>query len=176
MVALIRPTNLPENKSSSSHSHLRLVVDNGSVRPGFARNQRRVGSSTKSAPVQSRAHSNSTGLLSLAVESRQVVAIAAAMALLVFGFLLSVRFVQGAPDPSISLSQSELTQSGPSRPAGYSDVRVVTAEPGDSMWSIAIDLGAADNPQPAVDALIAANGGESVYVGQQIIVPEQLVG
>ncbi|MGB5758393.1 MAG: LysM peptidoglycan-binding domain-containing protein [Acidimicrobiales bacterium] len=53
--------------------------------------------------------------------------------------------------------------------------RVVVAEPGDSLWSIARSLAPNADPRPIVAALAEANGGETLRIGQQIVVPVQLL-
>ncbi len=207
MVALIRPNNLSESiqsgsgnpgtyRSGSTYSdnqtsqrcHLQLVVDREKTSPSRHHQRRGIGglvgrrADSESSVSASRGSAVVSTSFGADFAQAGMVAVAAAMAFVVFGFLLSIRLVQGSPDPSLSLSpgstQTELFQdeSGPVRPIGYSNTRIVVAEPGDSMWSIAADLGATENPQTAVQALIEANGGSSVTVGQQIIVPEQLVG
>jgi hypothetical protein len=52
---------------------------------------------------------------------------------------------------------------------------VITAGPGDSLWSIAERVDPGADPRPVVAALIEANGTESVQIGQQIVIPGQLL-
>jgi hypothetical protein len=53
-------------------------------------------------------------------------------------------------------------------------VRVVEA--GDTYWGIASELAPDADPRPIVDVLVAANGGPSIAVGQEIVIPAELVG
>ncbi len=45
----------------------------------------------------------------------------------------------------------------------------VVVEPGDTVWSIAAALAPGDDPRPVVDALVAANGGSALQVGQRLV-------
>lgn len=91
----------------------------------------------------------------------------------VFGLLGLVRAVQGPPPAS---SWAEL--SGPREPvqalAGPGD-QVRTARPGDTFWSLARELAPGRDPRPVVDRLVAANGGSSIMVGQQLVIPADLL-
>ena len=158
MVALLRPQpgERPSRPSgASTRPALRLVVDNR-VGPGG------TGGATRwSAPV-------GDGGPSLSV----TVAVAA----LVLGLLGLIRLVQGpvggelgGPGAAVETGTAEAPAA-----AGAGD-RVVVAEPGDSLWSIAVELDPDGDPRPAVATLIEANGGPSLQIGQEIVIPKQLL-
>jgi hypothetical protein len=59
--------------------------------------------------------------------------------------------------------------------AGELDLRPVAREqvvvqPGDTVWSIAQELAAGGDVRPLVDAIVAANGGAELAVGQRLTV------
>ncbi len=91
-----------------------------------------------------------------------------AVALVVFGLLGSVRVVQGParPDPDPGGIAAGVIAEGD---------RVVVARPGDSLWTIASRLAPDRDPRPIVAALIDANGGASVQIGQEIVIPGHLL-
>ena len=99
----------------------------------------------------------------------------------VFGLLLLVRLTQGAP---AAATWAELggDPRGPALAlAGPGDhlsgAAVYTVQPGDTYWSIALELAPGVDPRPIVDRLIEANGGSnSLDVGQRIVVPADLGG
>jgi Tfp pilus assembly protein FimV len=45
-----------------------------------------------------------------------------------------------------------------------------TVEPGDTIWSIAERLAPGEDPRPLVDAIVDANGGADLDVGQRVLV------
>ena len=64
-------------------------------------------------------------------------------------------------------------RSGPA--AGELDLRPVArhevvVQPGDTVWSIASGLAGGDDVRPVVDAIVAANGGAELVVGQRLAV------
>jgi hypothetical protein len=158
MVALLRPQ--PGERPSrptgaSTRPALRLVVDNR-VAPGGT-----GGVSRWSAPV---------------VDGGPSLAVTVVVAALVLGLLGLIRFVQGpvggdvgGPGAAVETGTAE----GPAVP-GPGD-RVIVAEPGDSLWSIAAELDPDGDPRAAVATLIEANGGPSLQIGQQIVIPQQLL-
>ena len=102
-------------------------------------------------------------------------------ALVIFGGLALLRASQGGPEAGTwaevgTVSSSVGTASGASGAvvAGPGD-RVVVASPGDSLWSIAESIAPESDPRPVVAALIEANGSDSLQIGQQIVIPEQLL-
>lgn len=52
---------------------------------------------------------------------------------------------------------------------------VVTVAPGDSLWAIAASVAPDRDPRPVVAALAEANGGDSLRIGQQIVIPGHLL-
>lgn len=153
---------------------LRLVVDNGPVTPGRTRSLR-----VAESPGREPATSGSPGgslVRAVLADSVAVVAVVFA-ALLVFGGLLFVRLSQGAPaaDTWERLEQVSVNDRGDGAQAAGSGDGLITAKPGDSMWSIAERVAPGSDPRPVVAALIEANGGDSVQIGQQIVIPGKLL-
>jgi hypothetical protein len=106
------------------------------------------------------------------IGSGPAVALAAA---LIVGALLAVRVAQGQPPAqdwsgtvSVASSAADVT------PAGADDL-VVVAAPGDSLWSIAERYIPGHDRRHAVATLADLNGGSSLQVGQQIVVPRELL-
>ena len=46
----------------------------------------------------------------------------------------------------------------------------VVVQPGDTVWSIASSLAGGTDVRPVVDAIVAANGGADLVVGQQLTI------
>lgn len=46
----------------------------------------------------------------------------------------------------------------------------VVVQPGDTVWSIAEELAAGGDVRPVVDAIVAANGGAELAVGQRLTI------
>ncbi len=44
-------------------------------------------------------------------------------------------------------------------------------QPGDTWWDLAAAVAPGEDPRPVVDALIEANGGAALQVGQRILLP-----
>lgn len=44
-------------------------------------------------------------------------------------------------------------------------------QPGDTWWDLAAEVAPGEDPRPVVDALIEANGGATLQVGQRILLP-----
>jgi hypothetical protein len=44
-------------------------------------------------------------------------------------------------------------------------------QPGDTWWDLAASVAPGEDPRPVVDALIEANGGAALQVGQRILLP-----
>jgi len=110
-----------------------------------------------------------------------MVALAAAI---IFGGLLAMRLAQEAGPSSLAgLTSSTMVDSAPSTSplssgsgAAFSldGPKIIVVHPGDSLWSIANDRFPGDDPRTVVDALIEANEGSVVQVGQPLIVPDSL--
>ena len=96
-------------------------------------------------------------------------------AVVIFGALFALRAVQGSP--AVEAGQVDQAASPVVSAAAVeaSGDQVIVAKAGDSMWSIAVSLDPEADPRPAVSALIDANGGDSVRIGQQIVIPKQLL-
>lgn len=192
MVALLRPQLGSSNSTTGAPepSGLRLVVDNtaDALQPSD-RFGGRIGAA-RSADRDARPESVAVSAMRAATADRAtIVAVLAAGLLLVAG-LLFVRLSQGSPaaDSWVGLQQSQVggaSAAGEGSVGGASAVgevpaisvgdRLLVAEPGDSMWSIAQRLAPDSDPRPVVAALIEANGGDSVRIGQQIVIPQQLL-
>ncbi len=93
----------------------------------------------------------------------------------VFGLLLAVRVSQGAP-PEATWSELTNDSRGSAQALAGPGDQLLTAQAGDSYWSLAVELAPDADPRPIVDALIAANGGSNhIDVGQRIVVPASLI-
>lgn len=101
---------------------------------------------------------------------RSLVVVAVVVALVVFGGLFGLRAAQGSPADTLGQPGAVVG----AVVAGPGD-GVVTAQQGDTMWSIAQSLSPDSDPRPGVAALIEANGGDSVRIGQQIVIPRHLL-
>ncbi len=159
MVALLRP----QPEMTVRPRQLRLVVDNGPVVDA-----RRV------APAAGRAVS---GEAVAGVERMVMVAVVLA-ALVVFGGLALIRSSQGGPTAD-SWAGVDAVATSAGTGAGVAVVspgdQVYVAKSGDSLWSIAQGLAPNSDPRPVVAVLIEANGDASLQIGQQIVIPEQLL-
>ena len=45
----------------------------------------------------------------------------------------------------------------------------VVVQPGDTVWSLATELAAGEDPRPVVDAIAEANGGAALQPGQRLL-------
>ncbi len=158
MVALLRP----QPEMVVRPRQLRLVVDNG---PSVGR--RRADPGVEVAD----------GGTIAGVERLVMVAIVTA-ALVVFGGLALIRSSQGGPTAQ-SWAGVDAVATASASTAGVAVVspgdQVYVAKSGDSLWSIAQVLAPDSDPRPVVAALIEANGDASLQIGQQIVIPEQLL-
>jgi nucleoid-associated protein YgaU len=109
-------------------------------------------------------------------------AIVVAVGVVVFGALFGLRLVQGSPAAVVAADAAgpAAGQVAVSLPAGGSPVvgpgdQIVIAEAGDSLWSIARSVAPEGDLRPVVAALVEANQGDSVQIGQQIVIPRQLL-
>ncbi len=198
MVAFLRPEtpsrtarSLPADPGPRSEvrPHLRLVVDNTRSAPsGFPVPAHEAGGefvaradhSVTPAPsgpfvVFDRMveRLSASPVLGSVIGSGPAVALAAA---LIVGALLAVRVAQGQP-PAQDWSAMVSAASSPAAAvatAGADDL-VVVAAPGDSLWSIAERYAPGHDRRDAVAALADLNGGSTVQVGQQIVVPRELL-
>jgi LysM repeat protein len=165
MVALLRPRPEPHRpqRGGSSGPALRLIVDN-TVDNTVVDNtlEQTVGhpGSRWSAPV---------------FAGGPTLAAAVVVAIVVFGTIGLIRFVQGPIGSEGVAASAGPAAAPPSEVAPAPGDRVVVAEPGDTLWSIAAELAPGEDPRPIVSALIEANGGPSLQIGQQIVIPQQLL-
>ncbi len=204
MVALLRPHTGSPFKAATAPAppggpaRLRLVVDNtGPV------GRRPIGSSAVESGPIGHGHAGAVAgirpLVRTMLDDAGTVLALAAVTLVILGGLMVVRLSQGSAPastwedlgatasngiaaaavlptsehPSGGLAGTDRTNAAASAlsPGG----QVVVAEPGDSLWSIARQLAPNADPRPLVAALADANGGETVRVGQQIVIPVQLL-
>ena len=101
-------------------------------------------------------------------------AVVAAVALVILGLFGAIRVVQGVGDGASSGATGQAVDRSAPVSVAVGD-QVIVARPGDSLWSIATSLDPDADPRPVVAALIEANGGESVQIGQQIVIPSALL-
>ena len=92
---------------------------------------------------------------------------------LIFGGLLAVRLAQGSPPSELAgqSTRSAVASAALEAPAVGEGDRLITAQAGDSLWSIAGDH---RNDVPIaryVDALIDLNDDASIQTGQRIALP-----
>ena len=122
------------------------------------RNDERVERASRRAPLELVTAPPSRRRPSAAAyRRRRLVAVVVGLALLV----AAVQLVSGALFSSAS--------AGTNAPAGP---RVVVAEQGDSYWSLAGEVSPGGDLRSTVDALVDANGGGDLHVGDRIVVPE----
>lgn len=96
---------------------------------------------------------------------------AGVVALLVVVLLVGVRLSQGGPPEEFTMTGMDQTVEPSVAPGDL----VVVAGPGDSLWSLAGEYAAGQDRRAAVAALVEANGGAAIVVGQAIVIPGQLL-
>ena len=82
---------------------------------------------------------------------------------LVAGILLAALVVAAA----IGVSWLQRPPAGDLRVRPVAEVQVLV-QPGDTVWSIAEGIAAGTDVRPVVDAIVAANGGAELTVGQRL--------
>lgn len=115
------------------------------------------------------------------------------LAVVVFGGLIGLRFAQESesvtrsdPESAIgsgvsgsvaAVATSTSGAAASSNPAVHvaPDSAVVVVHPGDSLWSIARSRYPDRDPRAVVDAFVEANGASAIRIGQQLIVPADLI-
>lgn len=187
MVALLRHHHGADSLSSGGRpGQLRLVVDNSGCPEDFSGGREATDRrSDRLDHSVGRAKSPAADLRGqVASFDGMTVGLLVAAALVVFGGLLWVRAAQGGATAESwdGVEQVAAERSAASAASGAvagvsadGTLHTVVAGPGDSLWSIALEIAPDSDPRPVVAALIEANGGESVQIGQQIVVPEQLL-
>lgn len=163
MVALLHPNDASDR--SDARTSRRGTCRAGSVTSG------RTSSSTSPDRGHLRLVVDNTDHQASAGPDRPLLLLLVAVGLVVFGLLFGVRVLQGGP-PAEATVVGNLSVAEPVPIPG--DV-VVVAQPGDSLWSIAQSIAPDSDPRPVVAALIEANGGDSVRIGQEIVIPQQLL-
>jgi hypothetical protein len=173
MVALLRHQPAPHRSfDAPRRGHLRLVEGGGegAGRPGY-----RLRPDPATGRVVGVSH-QVEGFAGLPVAALVAVAVA------IFGGLLLVRVAQGGPSSADGGVERSVPPLDPAAVAGApapvdeaaGDIRVLVA-PGDSLWSIVEEVAPGRDPRPLVVALAEANGGASLQIGQQIVIPGQLL-
>ena len=104
---------------------------------------------------------------------RRRMAFIGVVALAVFGVVLTVRLLLISSDAELAVGQSGVGLENSGQTASQDQVRTVYQ--GESLWSIARELSKGSDPRPIVDVLVAENGGEVVFVGQEIIIPGEVL-
>lgn len=170
MVALLHPPQR-HRRPDGRPSALRLVTDTTDRTDGGANTGGRVASPFAGSPVRHAPRLRAVpadGAVEL--PDLRVVVLAAAVA--VFGLLFGIRLVQGGPIAGAPAPELGIV---PGATVGPTGGEVVTAQSGDTLWSIARTIRPEGDPRPVVAALIDANGGDAVQAGQQIVIPEELL-
>jgi len=90
--------------------------------------------------------------------------IAVTLALVLFGAVVWTAV-------SVLFGLGERAAAGPESPSGPVAPIVHIVAPGDTLWSITASLDVDGDIREMVDALVAANGGSGLQVGQRIEVP-----
>lgn len=103
-----------------------------------------------------------------------VAGIAVAVAV-VFGLLLAVRLSQGEPPAA---AWAELTNDSrvPAQALVGPGDQIRVAQPGDTLWALAVELAPDQDPRPVVDVLTSVNGGDTIVAGQRLVIPAELLG
>lgn len=110
-----------------------------------------------------------------AIPAGPPIAVVAAVAVIVFGLLGAIRLVQGGPSSGAPSPGDRPSGAGGAAVDAQDGDLLVVVRPGDSLWSIASDAAPGRDPRPLVAALTDANGGASLQIGQQIVIPGQLL-
>jgi hypothetical protein len=100
-----------------------------------------------------------------------VVAVGVALALVV----ISLRMAQSPPAEGTWQEVVSRSAADPAPLPGPHDA-VITVAPGDTLWGIAQRLAPGQDPRPLVSALTRANGGTLLQVGQDVVIPAELLG
>ena len=171
MVALLRP----QPEISVVPRPLRLVADRGHL----------VGERDAAPGVETR-RPREEAAAGISIDVGQLLMMVVA-AVVIFGGLALLRASQGGPAAdnwaevgaagtvgATANSSAIIAAPGGQVIAAPGD-QIVVAAPGDSFWSIARTIAPDADPRPVVAALIEANGGDSLQIGQQIVIPEQLL-
>lgn len=175
MVALVHPNPSSDTRprsggSAQSGRHLTLLVDNGPVAESRRDRSRSDGDVDVDGSANLDADRPRLAVADASMLAPSVLAVVAALVVVLGGFLV-IRAAQGTP-PATTWDGLEVEASA--APSVQPGDRVVIAQPGDSLWSIAVGITDGD-PRPVVDALVEANGGSSVQIGQQIVIPGHLL-
>ena len=64
---------------------------------------------------------------------------------------------------------------GPNPRAEQADSITYVVQPGDTLWTIALDLAPGEDPRPVVDALDEISGGALLQPGKRLVIPGALV-
>lgn len=169
MVALLHDSPVV-GRSGSARGHLRLV-DGGRGRP--VRPVRRAEVGERSADAQASVPSLRL-VPGVEASARPGLVTVIVVAVAVFGLLGLLRWIQAPAGSDLSVPAPSVGAPVVAATPAPGD-QVVVAQAGDSLWSIASDLAPQGDRRPVVAALIEANGGESLQIGQQIVIPGHLL-
>ena len=96
------------------------------------------------------------------------------LAVLILVGLLLLRLLQGSPPAAVWSGMQDDPREPVMASAGPGDqIRLV--RPGDTLWAIAGELAPGSDPRPVVDRLVEVNGGSALAVGDELIIPADLV-
>ncbi len=163
MVALLRP----QPEISVVPRQLRLVADGG-----------RLINAGDAAPAAATRRDSDGATAGVGIDVGQMLMVVAA-AVVIFGGLALLRASQGGPAADnwadVGATGTVGATAGSSAIVAAPGDQLVVAAPGDSFWSIARTIAPDADPRPVVAVLIEANGSDSLQIGQQIVIPEQLL-
>ncbi len=157
-------------RGRSARGHLRLVVDNGPnqrTQPDWPLPS--VGGTALSVRHTIEERLNA-GLRQIGLPGGVTVA-AVTVAVVLVGLLVTVRVSQGVPPADFVVNDGSAMSSGVASPGDM----VVVAGEGDSLWSLAGEYASDLDRRTAVAALVEANGGAAIVVGQAIVIPGELL-
>jgi hypothetical protein len=115
-------------------------------------------SACETSPVPARSMRPSDGI-SAEVYRRRRLAVVAVLVGLILGMMSWGRSADAARTPAAEDAQSI----------------TYLVQPGDTLWTIALDLAPGEDPRPLVDALDEISGGALLQPGQRLVIPDHLV-
>lgn len=108
------------------------------------------------------------------VEPAPVLGVVLALGVAVILVVASLRVVQAPPAEGTWQEVVSQSAADPAPVPGPHD-EVITVAPGDTLWGIALRLAPGQDPRPLVSALTRANGGTLLQVGQELVIPAELL-
>ncbi len=101
------------------------------------------------------------------------VGLAAGLIVLALALLIGVRVLQGPPPEGSWADVQQAARFEAPLPAAGDGV--VTVQPGQTLWGIAEDIAPNGDRREVVQILTAANGGSSIWAGQDLVIPADLL-